>query len=206
MIATPMLALMTKGFLLGAALTPVCLGICLPLLLPYFFSESRPASTNFKSLGWFLSGRLAGYLAMGGLAGWLGQAWLQGWQTRPAWEGFFDLGLGTLLAVFTVVRGFPNWSLCRWVKGRSGNFPGLMGLLTGLSTCPPFLGALAEAGQAGGLPLGPGFCSRFFSEPPWRSCLCHWPGIWPKAKPAEPLAGWLRAWLVSGCWRKGWQS
>ena len=61
-----------EGFLLGVALSPACLGVCAPLLVPFFGAESRSHKDNVVEFSWFLIGRLIGYILMGALAGWLG--------------------------------------------------------------------------------------------------------------------------------------
>ncbi|MEW6517019.1 MAG: sulfite exporter TauE/SafE family protein [candidate division FCPU426 bacterium] len=144
--------LMVQGFLLGVALSPTCLGVCLPLLAPYFGAEAREGRENLLAFLWFLAGRFLGYAAVGLIAGWLGQQvflaaasvrWLQG--------GVF-LATGLLLLAYALLASFPHWSWCRvlhsahWEK----QTPFLLGLLTGLNICPPFLAALAEAGLSGG--------------------------------------------------------
>lgn len=156
--------LLVQGFLLGAALSPTCLGVCLPLLAPYFGAEARGQKENLLAFLWFLGGRFLGYAAVGLLAGWLGQyVFTTGLSSR--WlQGGVLLVTGILLIVYALVASFPHWSWCQTLHQHQWDrqTPFWLGLLTGLNICPPFLAALAEAGVSGGPFAGFLILSAFF--------------------------------------------
>lgn len=144
--------LLGQGFFLGVALSPTCLGVCLPLLLPYFSVEQRTGGANLKALGLFLGGRFLGYAMMGLLAGWIGRELLLQARLAHMLEGVVLAGLGLLLILFSLLHQFPQWSFCRVLK--SGDWPKraplILGLLTGINICPPFLAVLLSASRSGG--------------------------------------------------------
>jgi sulfite exporter TauE/SafE len=148
-----------EAFLLGLANGTVCLAFCAPVLIPFFLAEGKKTPANFRLMGEFLLGRLTGYLGFGAIA----------WMTNSlilANTSFREIGLGVvymILAVFLVLFGlWPEHKPCggqwltsqpeRFNSDKSGWFSLLLGLLTGLNLCPPFL--LAFAGAAGSRSLG----------------------------------------------------
>jgi sulfite exporter TauE/SafE len=144
--------LLTQGFILGVALSPTCLGVCLPLLVPFFGAERRPTKENWKAFGFFLSGRLGGYVVMGMLAGWIGQEFLLNEQTARTLEASVFLLMGLVLVAYAIMKSFPHWSFCSFLNNTliRKRTPWLMGLLTGINICPPFVAALFDAARAGG--------------------------------------------------------
>jgi len=145
-------SLFAQGFLLGLALSPTCLGVCLPLLVPYFGAEKRQLTTNWKAFVFFLAGRLVGYSLMGIIAGWLGQEIILQVQAAQQLESIVFLLIGLLLISFAAVKSFPHWSFCRFLNKNiiCDRTPGVMGVLTGINICPPFVAALFDAAQTGG--------------------------------------------------------
>lgn len=156
--------LLAQGFLLGVALSPTCLGVCLPLLAPYFGAEARGQKENLFAFLWFLAGRFLGYAAVGAAAGWLGQYLFVAGDSSRWLRGGVLLATGILLLVYALAASFPHWSWCRALHDRKwdSQTPFWLGLLTGLNICPPFLAALAEAGVSGGLFAGFLILASFF--------------------------------------------
>jgi sulfite exporter TauE/SafE len=140
-----------QGFLLGLANGGSCLTACVPIFLPYLVSEGRSVRHNISPVASFLAGRLAGYLVFAVFA------WEAGKWIRTAPLGGLVLGaVYAALACFLVVYGFSAQSascVARGVRGkllklvsqRPVILPLLMGLLTGLTLCPPFMTAVAGA-------------------------------------------------------------
>jgi len=140
-----------QGFLLGLANGASCLAACVPVLLPYLVGEGRAVRGNFVAVVSFLSGRLAGYLIFAAFA------WKTGQWLRISPKGSLVSGsIYVILAIVLVVYGFrsaENRCAAESMQGRlssafsrwPSSLPALMGLLTGLSLCPPFLAALAGA-------------------------------------------------------------
>jgi hypothetical protein len=140
-----------QGFLFGLANGPACLTACAPVLLPYFVSEGRSIRLNIIPMIGFLGGRLAGYLVFGVFA-WEAGNWIR---SEPRGRILFA-AIYAVLACVLVLYGFsPHAGVCA-AKGVRGRFvlfisrwpaalPALMGLVTGLALCPPFIAAFAGA-------------------------------------------------------------
>jgi hypothetical protein len=142
---------LTEGFLLGLASGGVCLAYCAPVLVPYLLGEGRPIRRSAIAVGGFLGGRLAGYLAFAVLA----------WLTHRAVVDNLPhqkivLGVATIaLALLLVAYGFAGRSqqcpagarLGRLPRRNSVLMPVLLGLITGVNVCPPFLMAFGNAAQ-----------------------------------------------------------
>ncbi|HID64084.1 MAG TPA: sulfite exporter TauE/SafE family protein, partial [Anaerolineae bacterium] len=63
------------------------------------------------------------------------------------------MGLSLLLVLYALAQSLPRPGLCRFVKGHSARMPPVLGFLTGLNPCPPFLLAAARV-LKGADPLG----------------------------------------------------
>jgi hypothetical protein len=152
--------MMFEGFLLGLSTCTVCLATCAPVMVPFFLAEGRPLGSGFWALLQFLGGRLIGYGVFAVLAWGLGQALGE----LPAGRGLL-LGAATvLLSAVLIIYGFgvlplrplrhdcPAEPAAGWRERVQKRWPFLLpvllGFLTGLNLCPPFLLALTRA--AGG--------------------------------------------------------
>jgi hypothetical protein len=146
-----------QGFLFGLANGISCLTACAPVLLPYIVGEGRPVRRNVLSVASFLGGRLTGYLVFAIFA------WEAGRFIRSAPRGGILLAaVYAVLACILVLYGFnPHGGACA-ARGFGGKFalytarfpavlPALMGLLTGLTLCPPFVAAVAGAANQASL-------------------------------------------------------
>ncbi len=140
-----------QGFLLGLANGGSCLTACAPVLLPYIVSEGSSLRHNTIPVIYFLAGRLAGYLAFAVFA-WEAGKWIR---SNPYGGLIFGL-VYAVLAIVLMLYGFNSQnSRCaaEGIRGRLLAFtvrrpsflPAFMGLLTGLSLCPPFVTAIAGA-------------------------------------------------------------
>lgn len=154
--------------MLGLANGGVCLAYCLPVLFPVLLGQRESTLANIKTLARFLCGRLAGYLLIGLLAGFLGQALLKG-PMREAILGVAYLALAVVMLFYGLSRpvevcagkvlGGPVARLFwRW----PAVLPGLLGLLTGLNLCPPFMLAATRAAGTGSPAGGAFFFLSFF--------------------------------------------
>lgn len=143
--------LLAQGFLLGLAGGVSCLATCAPVLLPFLVGEGRPIRSNLTAVLHFLAGRLAGYLIFAMLAWEAGQ-----WLRSSPQSGLIFGAIYTVLAIVLAIYGFSSpagacaaGSVCGRLSVIASRWPSLlpafMGLLTGLSLCPPFLAALAGA-------------------------------------------------------------
>jgi sulfite exporter TauE/SafE len=140
-----------QGFLLGLANGGACLTACTPVLLPYMVSEGGSLRQNALPIVYFLGGRLGGYLVFAVFA------WEMGQQIREEPHSGLIFGfIYAVLACALMIYGFRSSSNGCAARGIGGRFaclasrwpqamPALLGLLTGLSLCPPFIAALAGA-------------------------------------------------------------
>ena len=136
---------MWDGFLLGLATGATCLAYCSPVLLPFLLGEGSGIRKSALLLLQFLGGRLLGYLVFAALAWQAGQLWRQSGLLQETAIGSVYVVLAVLLIAYG--RGaFSNVCAVRAAKQKT-LWPWLLGLLTGLNLCPPFLLAFAAAAQ-----------------------------------------------------------
>jgi len=193
-----------RGALLGLTNGTICLAACVPVLLPYLVGEGERLKRNALVLAGFLGGRLVGYLAFGLLAWLFGLALPAALPGRLRWAGAIYLVLGLLLAAY----GFrpPRTELCllpaaegparRLAERRPALLPPLLGLLTGLNLCPPFLLAFTEAVATGTLAGSLLFflafyatTSLFFVPLPFLGALGRYPAIRTVGRLAAGVVG-----------------
>jgi sulfite exporter TauE/SafE len=134
----------TSGFLLGLSTGPVCMATCLPIVFPFAVSEDGGTSAvkRWFFLARFLAGRLAAYAATGLVSGLIAsRLGLTGSKTGIyAW-----MILSLLLIAYGFGAGIRHAGFCMYVTRSvaAPSFPYILGFLTGLSVCPPFLLALS---------------------------------------------------------------
>ncbi len=146
------------GLLLGLVGGSFCLTACAPVLVPAILAEGRSARSNVPLLAAFLSGRFVGYVGFAAAAWSAGLLVRQGalLQRDPAGiaalEGAAYLALGIAMALYGIVA--PRTICAGALAGRVSRgrtlarpplLPAILGLLTGLSPCPPLLAAVVEA-------------------------------------------------------------
>ncbi len=167
---------MLEPLFLGLSSGTVCLAYCAPVLVPYLLGEGGGIRRSALLLAEFLFGRLAGYVLFA-LAAWLiGFKLLPSGGWRGLVFGLTYLVLSILLIGYgfldlrswRAVRVFPRFvgrlSLARPMAGNAASaratdslsaglslaiLPLILGFLTGINVCPPFLIALARAADAG---------------------------------------------------------
>jgi sulfite exporter TauE/SafE len=137
-----------RALMLGLSSGLSCLGHCFPVLAPLLLSQKQ------SSRGWsarllllFLLGRLTAYCLFGLLTGLLGRQI----GTLPIIRSYvlpsLMLLLGLLMVLYGITQGFPRLKWCR-VPSRYIQGPWLLlivGFLTGIDLCPPFLLSLSYA-------------------------------------------------------------
>jgi len=123
-------------------------------------AEERTWSGLLRVIGELALGRLLAYLAFGAGVGYLGTE-LQGpWLDKAVAIAMVLLALTMFL--YVAMRGWPHLPLCRVVNTRFVRFPILLGLLTGINVCPPFLLAISSALGLGSMVLGLALFGGFF--------------------------------------------
>lgn len=146
------------GFLLGLSNGTTCLAHCAPVIVPYFLGEGNTTRRNIFSLSGFLSGRLVGYLFFGVIA------WLFG-TAITEFPLFRNLLFGIIFLLLSISMAYSGLSdskgrctvksmhrflgqslfLKKWMV------PILLGILTGINFCPPFLLAFSSTASDGSL-------------------------------------------------------
>ncbi len=160
---------LTEGFLLGIASGGVCLAYCAPVLVPYLLGEGNTVRGGAMAVAGFLGGRFIGYLAFAVLA-WLTHcAVIDHLPHQKIVIGIVTIGLAALLVAY----GFAGrWQACLGSTAgtvlaklpwrNTALLPALLGLITGLNLCPPFLMAFGSAAQLPGLWQSLLFFAAFF--------------------------------------------
>jgi sulfite exporter TauE/SafE len=123
------------GFLTGLSVGIYCLGLCLPVFLPVLLSQKRDAKKSFLLVLEFSAGRLAGYVIFGLIFGWLGQL-IQN-RLLHTLVSLGNLWMGIVLILFAL--GQIDKKFCSFLPLKKIKWPILLGLLTGVNVCPPFL-------------------------------------------------------------------
>jgi len=143
-----------EAALLGLASGPACLASCGPVLLPWLVAERGGWRRTASQLLIFLGGRLAGYLLFAAMVVWLSAAIPLPEKPRVLLFALTHLGLAFLLTVH-VLRGRVGKSkapaLVSIAPRRRVWAPVLLGLITGINLCPPFITAAVRAAGSGSL-------------------------------------------------------
>lgn len=128
-----------QGFLTGLSVGVYCIGICLPVFVPLLLSQRRHLKSAFWVILEFSLGRLLGYIFFGVLIGWMGLA-------INSSTVHLIISLGTIiLAVLMMVYALGFWVWGSRVCATRFNrikIPFVLGFLTGINVCPPFLASL----------------------------------------------------------------
>lgn len=158
------------ALLLGLASGVVCIGYCAPVLVPYMLGQQAGVAANAGIVARFLAGRLAGYLFFS-IAAWVFQASvLRSLVVRDALVGSSYVILSVLLVIYGFSREWAHGCaarnngplLARLDKLWPPLVPAALGLMTGLTICPPFLLAFTAAVQKTSLTGSVAFFLLFF--------------------------------------------
>lgn len=147
-----------EGFLLGLSHGTTCLAHCAPVIVPYFLGEGSDRRKNILNLSGFLSGRLVGYLVFGVVA------WLFG-SAISEFPLFRNLLFGTVFLLLSISMAYSGLSdskgkcIVKSVRGflrhpffmKKWMLTILLGILTGINFCPPFLLAFSSSASDGSL-------------------------------------------------------
>jgi len=152
-----------KGLFLGLAAAPFCAVTCVPVLLPMLVVRGQRGWTrNAAALGEFLAGRLGGYLLFGAVLGAVGRRLEEGLPVWAVAAAYGFIGLAMVLAAAGQVRTDSRFCLAMRRLGRGWTFPVVLGALTGVSLCPPFVAAATEAVRTAGAAAGAMLFAGFF--------------------------------------------
>lgn len=139
-----------EAFLLGLSTGPVCLAYCAPVLVPFVLAaEKYTLVRTVRMLSLFLLGRFVGYMIIGLLSGLVGSKLFQ--NEGGSLPAIVSLIMGVTLLVFGLLKNFPEFKLCKiWPGGKSSIiWASVLGFLTGLNLCPPFIAAIAGSALTG---------------------------------------------------------
>lgn len=145
-----------EAFLLGISSGSYCVFNCAPAAVPLFLDEKMSKRQNWLRLARFLAGRLIGYLLFGYIIGLVG-AYSLGYLDpyfRQQFEAATMIVLGLILFLSAIEPKKKRGFICR-MKSYKHSKPIetiTLGLLTGLSFCPPFFVAAGRVfGKDGSL-------------------------------------------------------
>ncbi|WP_092229565.1 sulfite exporter TauE/SafE family protein [Desulfobacula phenolica] len=143
-----------NGFLLGIATGPACFSSCVPVLFSVSLARGQIASrsSNWNFLFKFIGGRFMAYLVFGLAIGLVGDVLgVYGFKIG-AWA---TIVLSILLVAYGMGIKLPHFGMCARANkiGSSPYFPYVLGILTGLNVCPPFLLAISYCLQKSANPL-----------------------------------------------------
>lgn len=132
--------ILINGFLTGLSVGVFCIGICLPVFIPVLLSSRKDLKTSFLVIVQFSIGRLIGYVLFGFLVGYLGvkvESKLVHYIVN-----FSTIFLALIMIVHSI--GFLKFGpkVCA-VKFSKLKIPIILGFLTGINVCPPFLLSLS---------------------------------------------------------------
>ncbi len=129
-----------SGYLAGLSVGIYCLGLCLPIFLPILMSEKRNIKKSGLLILEFSIGRLIGYLIFGLVFGWLGQT-IQN-QLVHSLVSLGNLWMGIMVVIYSL--GKIDQKICAFLPFKKIRWPLLVGFLTGVNVCPPFIASLTH--------------------------------------------------------------
>jgi sulfite exporter TauE/SafE len=155
-----MITTLAEGFLLGLATGTTCLATCGPVYAPYLMQYGRSLPKSLLAILELSAGRFFSYLVVGAAAGLLGR------QVHFEGKGLITAAGYSLFSIFLLITAFRTH---RRDQGcRAGRWAGIidrplvLGILTGINICPPFLLALTKAFSGSGPAAGMTLFSAFF--------------------------------------------
>lgn len=147
-----------EGFLLGISNGTVCLAYCAPVIIPYFLAEGEHTGKNIRSLAEFLLGRLAGYILFAILAWGTGHVLLNMSESHEIFFGITYIILSFAMAAYGLLisKEFCAFNslkgaVSRFASKRQWSVIGILGFLTGINFCPPFLLLFSLSAHSGSL-------------------------------------------------------
>lgn len=147
-----------EGFFLGLANGTVCVAYCAPVLVPYILGKGENTLENFSTLGKFLFGRLLGYMVFALIAWATNKIVLENTVYKELILGLAYIVLAVFMFFYGIINshGFCTVKRAKKFEAKltfvnSKMLPIILGLLTGLNLCPPFLIAFTGAAVSGSI-------------------------------------------------------
>ncbi|HVN20400.1 MAG TPA: sulfite exporter TauE/SafE family protein [Dongiaceae bacterium] len=159
-----------EALALGLASGPVCVASCGPVLVPSLLAGRAGIRPNSHYLFLFLATRLLGYLVFATVAWEVGTSVSLRAPVRPLVFGAIHLLLAGALLLYAYSAGrmcacSPAGSALVTIGGNGKHkVPGaaVLGFLTGVSLCPPFVLASVRAAEAASITAALLFFTAFF--------------------------------------------
>lgn len=130
---------LVTGFLAGLSTGVYCLGICLPIFVPLLMADKQNLKSSFRIVLEFSLGRLIGYLLFGGLIGFFGK--VIEYQLIHQLVALAMGATGMVLVFYAFGFLKLGHKACKLFFGKF-KIPIILGFLTGINICPPFLASL----------------------------------------------------------------
>lgn len=145
-----------EALVLGLASGPACVASCGPVLIPSLLAEGAGVRLHARYLSAFLATRLLGYLLFAIVAWELGTLVSLRATAHPLVFAVIHLSLGCVLLRYAYSVGRACSHTCASAElvsiGRANSHPisgaAVLGFLTGVSLCPPFVAAGVRAAEA----------------------------------------------------------
>jgi sulfite exporter TauE/SafE len=141
------IAAIGQGLLLGLSTGAFCIASCAPVLVPYLIGTERTLRESAITLAELAAGRLAAYLLFGAAVGILALQLSPSLLRKIA--GWAMIACAVLLLVSVTMHFRTGGWFCSLLKRPYATMPALLGFVTGINVCPPFLLALAAAAALG---------------------------------------------------------
>ncbi|HDZ76927.1 MAG TPA: sulfite exporter TauE/SafE family protein [Candidatus Omnitrophica bacterium] len=140
-----MLQTIIEGLFLGISTGVYCMGTCMLFFMPYLLVEGKKdIRQNSINILFFLLGRFLSYIGFAVFVGFLAQKYKQ--NIPPEFSYFCLVILSLLILVYAATRNSPNARICQRLAPHLGRWrmPLVLGLLSGLNPCVPFLAAASR--------------------------------------------------------------
>lgn len=158
--------LIVESLLLGLTTGAYCLLSCSPMITPLFLFKGDSYKKSGTMVAHFLLGRLSGYVIIGILSGLAGSFIMEllSAKAKTIFSVLVSLITGGILIFSGLKRTRTDKKECKrvsgFIKGSHSSF--VVGILTGVSLCPPFITAITRVLDRGGVAYGLLFFLLFY--------------------------------------------
>ncbi len=134
---------LVRGLLLGLSLGGTCLLTCGPVYAPYLMMRKINPTKSILSILEISLGRLIAYAAIGALLGWLGLQIAPEHKLLVTAIGYMLVTVMLFVSAFRQNRRDKGCAVSKMTG--FADRPFIVGLVTGINLCPPFLGVVVDA-------------------------------------------------------------
>jgi sulfite exporter TauE/SafE len=157
-----MISTFAEGFMLGLSTGISCLATCGPVYAPYLMQYERDLVKNLFVICELSAGRFFAYIIVGAAAGVIGRQLNFEGKSLITASGYILFSAFLLFTVFRTHQRDHHCHIGKFKKNGILDRPILLGLLTGVNICPPFLMALTKAFEGSGPIAGMSLFTSFF--------------------------------------------